>query len=313
MSAAITFADIVDASDRLRGHIRTTPLRLFPELGLHLKMEHVQGTGSFKLRGATNVVRGLRPSGVVTGSSGNHGAALTHAALNGGVERAVVVMAEGHSPQKRARLETMGAEVVFAQGGNSARDELAQDMAADDGLMYVSSHSNPWVIAGQGTVGLEVLDALPDIEAVVVPVGGGGLVSGIATAVRHLAPDVKVIGVEPVGADDTKRSLEAGHRIEIDPPSTICDGVRAQTPGDITFPIVQALVDDVVVVSDDQVAEAMYLLWREGLIIEPSGALSVAGARHAGLGSETVCVLSGGNVTFETHSGIIQPWLGEKQ
>lgn len=311
MSLAVAFADIIGARDRIQGHIRTTPLKFLPDLGLHLKMEHLQGTGSFKLRGATNVVHGLRPSGVVTGSSGNHGAALTHAARHGGVERAVVVMAEGHSQPKRARVEAFGAEVVVARGGNSARDELAQELAVSDGLEYVSSYNHPWVIAGQGTVGLEVLDAFPGVETVVVPVGGGGLISGVATAIRELAPAVKVIGVEPAGADDTKRSLEAGHRVEIDPPDTICDGVRAQTPGDLTFPIIQALVDDVVVVSDEQVAGAMYLLWREGLIIEPSGALSVAGARHAGLGSGTVCVLSGGNVTFETHSDIIQPWLDE--
>jgi threonine dehydratase len=274
-------------------------------------MEHLQGTGSFKLRGATNFVEGRRPSGVIAGSSGNHGVALAHAARLGGVERAVVVFAKNYSRQKRARLEGLGAEVVVADGGNSARDELAQEIAASQGLEYVSSHSHPLVIAGQGTVGLEVAEAAPDAKAVVAPVGGGGLISGIATALHQVSPSVRVIGVEPAGADDTYQSLEAGHRVKIDPPNTICDGVRAQTPGELTFPIVQALVEEVVVVSDEQVAEAMYLLWKEGLIVEPSGALSVAGARHAQLGPETVCVVSGGNLTFEDHSEIIKPWLDE--
>lgn len=308
---AVGFDDVVDARARIRGHTRVTPVKFSPELGMHLKMEHVQGTGSFKLRGATNAIQRLQPSGVITGSSGNHGNALAYAAAQGGVQRAVVVLAEDHSQHKRDRLEGLGAEVIVAKGGNTARDELAQEIAASDGLEYISSHSHPSVIAGQGTVGLEVLEALPEVETVVVPIGAGGLVSGIATAIKKAAAGVRVIGVEPVGADDTSRSLDAGHRVEIDPPDTICDGVRAQTPGALTFPIIQALVDDVVVVSDDKVAEAMYLLWREGLVVEPSGALSVAGARHASLGEGTVCVLSGGNVTFETHSKIIEPWLGD--
>lgn len=305
----IQYADIVAARDRIAGHISITYVRGLESLGLSVKLENTQGTGSFKLRGATNVVRALRPVGVVAGSSGNHGTALSYAAREAGIERAVIVMAANYSDLKRARIEGLGAEVVVGDAGNTARDLLAQEIAVEDGLEYVSSFNHPLVMSGQGTIGLEIIESQPDVKAIVVPVGGGGLIAGIATAVHGIAPHVRVIGVEPVTANDTRRSLDSGHRITIDPPETICDGVRAQTPGSRTFPIVQTLVDDVVTVSDDEVAEAMYLLWREGMVIEPSGALSVAGARHLGLGSEAVCILSGGNVTREDHAQLIAPYI----
>jgi len=305
---SIGYEDVLAARSRIAGHTVVTELRALDSLGLTVKLENTQGTGSFKLRGATNVVRALMPAGVVAGSSGNHGTALAFAARDAGIGRAVIVMAADHSEHKRSRIERLGADVVVADAGNAGRDLLAQRIAEEEGLEYVSSYDHPLVIAGQGTIGLEILEARNDVEAILVPVGGGGMIAGIATAVHHVAPRVRVIGVEPVTANDTRRSLDAGHRVTIEPPDTICDGVRAQTPGRRTFPIIQRLVDDVITVPDDAVAEAMFLLWREGLMIEPSGALSVAGARHLGLGPEAVCVLSGGNITPEAHASLIAPF-----
>jgi len=307
----IRYSDVTAARLRITGHTVVTDVREIESLGLSVKTENAQGTGSFKLRGATNVVHALHPTGVIAGSSGNHGTALSFAAREAGVKRTVIVLATDHSPHKRARIESLGAEIVVAEGGNTARDLLAQQIAIDDGLEYVSSFNHPFVIAGQGTMALEILESMPDVKTIIAPVGGGGMISGIATAVHGAAPHVRVIGVEPATADDTRQSLAVGHRVSIDPPDTICDGVRAQTPGSRTFPIIENLVDDVITVSDDEVAEAMYYLWLEGLTIEPSGALSVAGARRLGLGRDAVCVLSGGNITEDAHSRLIAPFMDQ--
>ena len=306
---AIGLSDVVRARERIQGHVANTDLERLPALGLSVKREDQQMSRSFKIRGATNAVRALKPAGVITGSSGNHGIALAQAAREAGTPRIIVVMAKQFSVYKRAQIEALGVEVVDSTGGNSRRDALAQELAKTEGVEYISSHDQPLVIAGSGTAGLEILDAAPDVENVVVPIGGGGLASGVAVAIRSQAPKVHVIGVEPEGADDTAQSLKAGRRVRIDPPDTICDGVRAQVPGELTFPIIQEFVDDVVIVSDDSVKEAMYLLWREGLVIEPSGAASVAGARQLGLGAKTVCILSGGNVEPDVHADLIRPVL----
>lgn len=306
---AITSDDVLSARERISDHIRHTQIRRLRSLSLSVKMEQTQLTGSFKVRGATNVVRELHPQGVVTGSSGNHGTALALAARKEGTPRAVVVMASDFSSYKRARIEDLGAEVVVTSEGNSERDAVAARLAREEGLLYVSSYDHPSVVAGQGTMGLEIAKDMPDLRTIFLPVSGGGLAAGVATAVRAETKGVRIIGVEPTTADDTLQSLRAGRRVSIDPPDTICDGVRAQTPGKLTFPIVQALVDEVVTVDDDAVAEAMFLLWREGLAIEPSGALSVAGARSLGAGAGTVCILSGGNVSPEAHAELIKPWV----
>lgn len=306
---AIELSDVIRARERIQGHIVNTDVERLPALGLSVKREDRQISGSFKIRGATNAIRALKPAGVITGSSGNHGIALAHAAREAGTPRIMVVMAKQFSAYKRGRIEALGVEAVDSSGGNSQRDALAQELATTEGIEYISSHDQPLVIAGAGTAGLEILDAAPDVENVVVPIGGGGLVSGVAVAIRSQAPKVRVIGVEPGGADDTAQSVRAGRRIRIDPPDTICDGVRAQVPGELTFPIIEELIDDIAIVSDDSVREAMYLLWREGLVIEPSGALSVAAARQLGLGPRTVCILSGGNVELDVHADLIKEVL----
>ena len=304
---AIELSDVVRARERIQGQVANTDVERLPALGFSVKREDQQTTGSFKIRGATNAIRALNPAGVITGSSGNHGIALAHAAREAGTPRIMVVMAKEFSAYKRAQIEALRVEAVDSSGGNSQRDAMAQELATTESVEYISSHDQPLVIAGAGTTGLEILDAAPDVENVVVPIGGGGLASGVAVAIRSQAPKVRVIGVEPEGADDTALSLQAGRRVRIEPPDTICDGVRAQVPGELTFPIIQALIDEIAVVSDDSVREAMYLLWREGLVIEPSGAVSVAAARQLGLGPRTVCILSGGNVEPDVHADLIKP------
>lgn len=295
MTLAISLADVEAARERIEGRVRRTPVLSVEGTALLAKCEGFQETGSFKLRGATNAVRALEPAGVVTASSGNHGAALAAAARDAGIP-AVVVMTEDSSPFKRSAVKALGARVVACRPGTDERARVAGDIAAAEHLTLIPPYDHPLVMAGQGTVGLEIVDAAPDTSTVVVPIGGGGLISGVATAVRGRDRRVRLVGVEPAGGDDTSRSLKEGRRVRVDVPQTICDGARVQTPGELTFPIVEALVDDVIVVTDDAVVEAMLLLVRSGLWVEPTGALSVAGALLLGLGAGTVCVVTGRNV-----------------
>jgi threo-3-hydroxy-L-aspartate ammonia-lyase len=240
-------------------------------------------------------VRALQPRGVVTASSGNHGRALALAAAREGIP-CVVVMTPDATPYKRAAVAALGARIVDSSPGTAARNRVAGELAAAEGLTYVPPYDHPLVIAGQGTVGLEIAEDATDLRCVVAPVGGGGLISGIATALRARLPGVRVVGVEPECGDDTVRSLAAGERVEIPVPRTICDGARVQSPGALTFPIVQERVDEVIAVGDAEVVEALAALARSGVFAEPTGALSVAGALRLGLGPGTVCVVSGRNM-----------------
>lgn len=262
---------------------------------IRLKCESLQDTGSFKLRGASNAVRALAPRGVVTASSGNHGRALALAAAREGIA-CVVVMTPEATPYKRAAVAALGARIVDSPPGTEARNRVAAEVAAAEGLTHVPPYDHPLVIAGQGTVGLEIAEDAGELRCVVVPVGGGGLIAGIATVLRARLPQVRVVGVEPADGDDTVRSLAAGERVTVPLPQTICDGARVQTPGALTFPIVRQRVDQVLSVSDAEVVDAMALLARSGVYAEPTGALSVAGALRLGLDAGTVCVVSGRNI-----------------
>ena len=261
-----------------------------------MKAEGLQPSGAFKLRGATNAVRALQPTAVVTASSGNHGLALAMAANAAGI-KCTVVMPEGSSPLKTQRIEAAGAEVIECEASTPARESAAQRVCAARNVTLIPPYDHPLVMAGQGTCGLEIMQDAPDTAMVVVPVGGGGLLSGILTIIKDRSPAIRVIGVEPEGADDTRRSLDKGERVFIDYSETICDGVRAQTPGALTFPIIQTLVDDIVVVTDNEVRAAMGLIVESGLTPEPSGALSVAGALAVSAPEATVCVVSGSNIS----------------
>jgi len=306
---AIGFADVVAAAGRLDGRVRRTPVIALDRLGLLAKCESFQAVGAFKIRGATNAVLGLDPRGVVTSSSGNHGLALAAAAAAAGIP-AVVVMPDNATAHKREAVARLGAEVLTSPPETEARNRVAAAAAEERGLTLVPAYDHPLVIAGQGTCGLEIAEQVGDAATVVVPLGGGGLLAGVATALRErCASALRIVGVEPEDGDDTVRSRQAGRRVTIPAPQTICDGARNTSPGELTFPIVEALVDDVISVTDAEVVAAMAALAAAGLVAEPTGALAVAGAlRHgvrAASGGPTVCVVSGRNIAPAEHARLL--------
>ncbi|MFI7639963.1 threonine/serine dehydratase [Nonomuraea sp. NPDC049400] len=294
----VTIDDIRAAADRIKAVAVRTPLVRMGEAWV--KPESLQPIGAFKIRGAYNAVASLRPDGVVTHSSGNHGQALAYAAKELGVP-CVVVVPEGASKVKLAAIEGWGAETVIVPP--EEREIVADKLARDRGLTLVPPYDHPIVIAGQGTVGLEIVEDLPDVEVVLVPVGGGGLASGVGTAIKALRPEVKVIGVEPELAADAAESLAAGHPVEWGSARTfrtIADGLRTGL-SELTYAHLSRRLDGIVTVSEDEIKAAMGHLARSArLVAEPSGAVTTAallsGRAPAG---RTVVVLSGGNVDPE--------------
>jgi threonine dehydratase len=271
---------------------------------LHFKAENLQHTGAFKARGAMNAVLRLDDDqaarGVVTHSSGNHAAALARAATVRGIP-AHVVMPHNSAPPKIAAVRGYGVDVVFCEPTGEARAAVAEEVRQRTGATLVHPYDDPAVMAGQGTVGLEILEQLPDVEVVLVPVGGGGLLSGVLTAVKACQPRVKVVAVEPALADDTARSLAAGHPLPPARYDTVADGLRTGI-GQLTFPIISALLDDIVLVSDEAILRATRRLAEEvHLVVEPSGAVALAGLLHVAAdhpGRKVAIVLSGGNLDF---------------
>jgi threonine dehydratase len=272
-----------------------------------LKAENLQRAGAFKIRGALNATIQARAhgevpaAGVLTYSSGNHGQAVALAARILGL-KATIVAPEDIREVKRSAIVGYGARLETAGLTSEDRRVRAEEIARETGARIIRPYDHPDIIAGQGTLALEALEDLRSVRAIVVPVGGGGLVSGIAIAVKALRPSMRVIGVEPEGADDFRRSLEAGRRITIDPPHTIADGLRAVIPGELTFPAAQRYVDEIVTVEDSRIREAQQiLLERAKLLVEPSGAVSVAAYMKHGAAwdpGDIVLVLSGGNTTL---------------
>ena len=260
--------------------------------------------GAFKIRGAFNMIAQLsaeaRAAGVITYSSGNHGQAVALAAQRLGMT-AVVVMPETAPRIKVDGVRRYGGEVMFAGTTSLDRKARAESEMAARGLTMVPPFDHPWIIAGAGTCGLEMLEQCPALSTVFVPVGGGGLISGVATAIKRTRPDVRVIGVEPAGAPKMSASRAAGHPVTLDRTSSIADGLLALRPGDLTFAHVRAFVDEVVTVTDAEIAGAVRWLFREAdLTAEPSGAASVAAALRADvIGQGTVAIVSGGNVQPE--------------
>lgn len=303
----VGIADIEAAAIRIRGVCLHTPVVALatPEpRALRVKAESLQPTGAFKLRGATNAVRSLpdplRRRGVVTHSSGNHGQALAYAARSAGIP-CTVVMPEGASPVKVAATRRWGARIVSVPVAERAT--ACADIAARTGAIEVPPYDSAAVIAGQGTVGLEILADVADAETVVVPVGGGGLISGVAAAVKAQAPGVRVVGVEPELAGDLAESFRSGRHVRW--PSertatTAADGLRATTVGEQNWQHIRALVDDVVTVSEDAILAAVrHLAVAARLVAEPSGAVATAAClTHPAAGGwgETVAIVSGGNI-----------------
>ncbi|MCB9760095.1 MAG: pyridoxal-phosphate dependent enzyme [Alphaproteobacteria bacterium] len=320
MSAyVVSLADIQAAAARIGPHIHRTPVmtsRILDGLAgralLH-KAELLQKTGSFKARGALNAVLSLSEDeaarGVVTHSSGNHGQALAWAARARGVP-AAIVMPTNAPAAKRAAVAGYGARVVGCAPTARAREETARQVAEDTGAVFIHPSNDPRVIAGQGTIGLELLEQAGGLDAVIVPVGGGGMISGIAVVMR--AAGVRTFAAEPAGADDTAQAKVTGARVTDFVPDTIADGLRTPLSPN-PWPIVRDLVEDVIVVDDDAIRAAMRLVWsRMKLVIEPSSAVGVAAALTEGFrarpGMARVgVVLCGGNVDLDA-----LPWGGDR-
>jgi threo-3-hydroxy-L-aspartate ammonia-lyase len=300
--------DIHDAVMRLRGVAIRTPLLLADELDrdtrLWLKPEMLQRTGTFKFRGAYTFLSRLtaeaRARGVIAPSSGNHAQAVAAAARLFGV-KATVVMPTTVTPAKRAGAERLGATVVLAGTTTKDRMDRAVELVAEQGLTMVPPYDDPVIIAGQGTVGLEIAEDLPRVRTVIVPVGGGGLSAGVATAIKLLVPSARVIGVEPVGAPKLTRARAAARPVLLQNSRSLADGLLAVQIGSLNFAHHQAYLDDVVTVNDDALVEAMrWLLDRMKLVTEPSGAITFAALQTGAVraSGDTVCVLSGGNIEW---------------
>ena len=306
----IGLGDVLAAREVIAGRVHRTPVMRSSYLGqkahveLFLKLELFQKTGSFKPRGVLNKLHHLtaedRRKGVITISAGNHGQALAWAATQAGIP-SIVVMPATAVRSKVEATRGYGGEVVLTQG-----DLLEQCLAIqrERGLTLVHPFDDPLVIAGQGTVGLEILEDLPDVQAVIVGIGGGGLISGIATAIKAQKPEVKIIGVEPEGAAAMSASVKRGTPVHLDHVDTLADGLAAPFAGKYTLAHVQNRVDDIVIVSDHEIIEAMWLIFeRCKVVAEPAAAATLAAllSGRVGLpqGGTVVCVLSGGNVDRE--------------
>jgi threonine dehydratase len=319
MSTVVPVSAIEEAARRIDGVVRQTPLVELPldaRSPVRAKCENLQAAGAFKIRGAYNFIAQLpeaeRRDGVITYSSGNHAQAVALAAGLVGVP-AVVVMPTTAPRIKVEGARALGAEVIFAGTTSADRKTRAEAEAGARGLHMVPPFDHPWIIAGQGTVGLEILRDCPDVTRVFVPVGGGGLISGVAAAVKQRRPEVRVVGVEPEGAAKMRASLAAGHPVVLDQVASIADGLLPVRPGDLTFDHAQRFVDEIVTVSDDAIIDAVLWLFRRAkLVVETSGAATLAAIlndEEMGTGSgdgSTVAVLSGGNIAVETLAELAQ-------
>jgi threonine ammonia-lyase medium form len=305
----LSLDDVRAAAARLDGVAHRTPVvtsRTLDErtgASVHLKAECLQRGGAFKFRGAYTKIASLPAEtlarGVAAFSSGNHAQAVALASRLLGTSATILMPADAPASKLDA-TRGYGAEVVTYDRFAEDREALGTALAADRGLALVRPYDDPLVMAGQGTVALELLEDEPDLDVLVVPVSGGGLIAGCATAAKALRPEIRVVGVEPAEGDDTRRSLEAGRRVRIEVPRTIADGLQADRPGELTFEVVRRLVDEVVTVTDAEIVEAMTFLFdRAKLVVEPSGAVGVAALLAGGLdapGRRVGVVLSGGNV-----------------
>ena len=303
--AFVTLDRIKAARERIKCVARVTPLIDVSAIAgrpLLLKCENMQPGGAFKIRGAYNMVSQLAPDvrarGVITYSSGNHGQAVAIAAKTLGAP-AVVVMPTTAPSVKIEGAKKFGAEVVFAGTTSLHRRAKAEEIAAERGLTMVPPFDHELIIEGQGTLGLEILDQCPDVATILVPVGGGGIASGVATAVKAARPGVTIVGVEPSGAAKMTAAIDAGEVRTLDRTETIADGLAAVRAGDLTFAHVRQFVDRIETVSEDEIAAALRWLFRDARIVaEPSGAVTVAAAlrESASYAAPVVAIVSGGNL-----------------
>jgi threonine dehydratase len=304
------FEDILAASRRIHGHVTNTRIASSQELNKRLscdavyKCENLQETGAFKMRGASNAVLCLREQGisrdVATHSSGNHGAALARAAQRDG-RKAVIVMPENSVAEKIASVKSYGADIVFCKPNHLAREAGLAELVAR-GFIPVPPYDHTDIISGQGTAALELLESQDDLDLLITPVGGGGLISGSAIIARHLNPTITILAAEPLGAADTAASFQQGKRVTSWQPDTVADGLRALI-GEITFPIIHDLVDKVLTVSEAGIIRGMELVWEHmNMIIEPSSATVIAAMLEhptAFSGKKSGVILSGGNIDHQ--------------
>ncbi|HEV7713818.1 MAG TPA: pyridoxal-phosphate dependent enzyme [Asanoa sp.] len=303
---APTLDDVRAAAARIAGVAHRTPVlrsRTLDGLAgaeVFLKAENLQRIGAFKFRGAYNAVSRLSAAqlarGIAAYSSGNHAQAVALAARERG-SSAVILMPADTPSSKRAAVAGYGAEIQTYDRYTGDRVALGAALAESRGLTLIPPYEHPDVIAGQGTAALELLDEADGLDVVVAPVGGGGLIAGTATAAKGLRPDIRIVGVEPTDGDDTRRSLAAGERVRIPVPRTIADGQAADIPGELTFSVNRRLVDEIVLVTDDQIRDAMRFAFdRLKIVLEPSGATGLAAVLTGQLGGRVGVILSGGNI-----------------
>lgn len=315
----VDFEDIKEAYKILKPIVKHTPLeksKTFSSLtkkNIYLKLDNLQTTGSFKIRGAYNKIYHLsedeKKHGVVCASAGNHaqGVAYASSILN---VKSTVFMPIYTPPNKIIATKSYGATVVLE--GNTYDDAFiaAKDFAEKNKMILIHAFNDRFVIAGQGTIGIEIFEDLKDIDAVVVPIGGGGLISGIAIALKNLKPDVKIYGVEAEGAQSMKQSLEQNKIIPLKSIDTIADGIAVKIPGDLTFNLAKKFIDDVVTVNDEEISNALYLLLqRAKLVVEPAGATSLAAILSKKIPSPNkniIAVISGGNINLSLLTQIIE-------
>jgi threonine dehydratase len=315
----LDLADVRDARDRVAETSRETPLvysNTFSAMtgaDVHVKQEMLQRTGAFKIRGATNRIATLPEEtladGVVTASAGNHAQGVALAATRMGVD-STIVMPENAPISKIEATRSYGAEVVLHGPDYDTAAERAHEIEREEGRYYLPAFDDWEVMAGQGTIGLEIVEALPEVETVVVPIGGGGLIAGIATALEGRKPATRVIGVQAEGASSVVPSLERGERVELDSVDTIADGIATRTPGEKTFRVIRERVDEVVTVSDADVAVAVLLLLeRSKTLVEGAGAVPMAALLSGQFdyedGETIVPVLCGGNIDMNTLTTVL--------
>jgi threonine dehydratase len=314
-----TIEDIRRAAERIRPYVHRTPVLRCTGLDqmtgcqLFFKAENFQKVGAFKIRGATNAIFSLSGEeirrGVATHSSGNHAAAVALAAARRDT-RAYIVMPESSPEIKRKAVAGYGGQITFCRPTLRAREEGLEAVVRETGAVFIPSYNDPRVIAGQGTVALELLEDAPDLDIVIAPVGGGGLMSGTALAVSALSPRTVIVGAEPKGADDAYRSLEAGRIIPMENPQTIADGLLTSL-GSLTFPILRQHLERIVTVSETAIVQAMRHVWeRMKIIIEPSAAVPLAAileGEWGQAGKRIGVILSGGNVNLDQ-----LPWIGNE-
>jgi threonine dehydratase len=312
---ALQFSAIVEAHERIRDKIHRTPVvtsqTLDAQAGARLffKCENLQKVGAFKARGATNAVFLLSAEeasrGVVTHSSGNHAAALARAAQLRGIP-AFIVMPSNAPKAKQASVRRYGGEIILCEPTLAARESTAKEVQQQTGASFIHPYNDYRVMAGQGTTAIELLGQAPGLDVVLCPVGGGGHLSGVAVASKALEPGIRVIGVEPAGADDAQRSFRSGQLIPVDQPRTIADGLMTSL-GDNTFAEIRRHVDDIVTVSEESIVQAMRTLWEVlKLVVEPSGAVAYAAVIDGKLDVRTQrvgLVLTGGNLDLD-----VLPW-----